>query len=51
MTAKKHKEKWEGKHRIKITESVFDSGNPAFGLVGTPGGRPTPGAIAALFEP
>ena len=31
MDTFKHKEKWEGKHKLRIKHTVYDTGNPVTG--------------------
>jgi len=50
MDPKKHKAKWEGKHKLRIKHRMMDSGNPVVGYAATPNPRTVVGPIVAEFK-
>ena len=45
MNTIKHKEKWEGKHKIRVKHTIYDTGNPTTGYQTLPWPRLTPGPV------
>jgi hypothetical protein len=49
MNTIKHKEKWEGKHKIRLRHTIYDSGNPTTGYQALPWPRLIPGPVTSEF--
>jgi hypothetical protein len=49
MDTVKHKEKWEGKHKIRLRHTIYDTGNPTTGYQDLPWTRTIVGPIISEF--